>query len=187
MRAPGRQEDRISAARLHRPRELLAARNRAGGRAEASRALPGGPAVSRSFRFPVSHPLNPLPCSVCFGGDTHGDESWHGRGAVPSEVGPLRASLEKKKEARSAGKCRCMPAGRCMENKKSSLNDCRFCHRLLFSLGQNLNILKVIKKSIWQESSSSEILQGMSIHSLRQHFGDGHVKQARHLPLFSKF
>ena len=112
---------------------------------------------------------------------------WHGRGAVPSEVGPLRASLEKKKEAPSAGKCRCMPAGRCMENKKSSLNDCRFCHRLLFSLGQNLNILEVIKKSIWQESSSSEILQGMSIHSLRQHFGDGHVKQARHLPLFSKF
>lgn len=60
MRAPGQQEDPIPAARLHRPHELLPTGNRACGCAEASCAV-NRSFRFRSFRFRVSHPLNPLP------------------------------------------------------------------------------------------------------------------------------
>ena len=59
--------------------------------------------MNHSFRFPVSHPLNPLPCSVCFGGGRtrkrhgRGAVPWHGRGPMARSHGMARSMARKRR------------------------------------------------------------------------------------------
>lgn len=59
--------------------------------------------MNHSFRFPVSHPLNPLPCSVCFGGGCT-----RGRIMARKRRGPIRgwASQGLFREEKGSSLCR---------------------------------------------------------------------------------